>query len=126
MRRFFTLRDALTAFAVLAAAAVLFIVLGNNGSVGGVVIEVDGEEYASCDFASFEDGEIRDIEVHTDYGCVTVRIGKGYAEIIKSDCPSQSCVKTGRIEHSGQSVICLPMRVSVRILGTMPYDGMTG
>ena len=35
----------------------------------------------------------------------------------ESDCPTQDCVHTGHISRSGQSIVCLPARVTVRLLG---------
>lgn len=34
-----------------------------------------------------------------------------------SDCPTQDCVHTGHISRSGQSIVCLPARVTVRLVG---------
>ena len=35
----------------------------------------------------------------------------------ESDCPTQDCVHTGHISRSGQSIVCLPARVIVRLEG---------
>ena len=35
----------------------------------------------------------------------------------ESDCPTQDCVHTGHISRSGQSIVCLPARVTVRLVG---------
>lgn len=40
------------------------------------------------------------------------------AEMSRSDCPTQDCVHTGRITRPGQSIVCLPARVSVTLRGT--------
>lgn len=34
-----------------------------------------------------------------------------------SDCPSQDCVHTGAITRSGQSIVCLPARIVIRLEG---------
>ena len=34
-----------------------------------------------------------------------------------SDCPTQDCVHTGHISRSGQSIVCLPARVIVQLVG---------
>ena len=44
-------------------------------------------------------------------------IENGSAYIAEATCPNHLCVKTGRINKVGQSVICLPHRVVVEILG---------
>ena len=35
----------------------------------------------------------------------------------RSDCPTQDCVHTGHISRSGQSIVCLPARVVIRLEG---------
>ena len=35
----------------------------------------------------------------------------------ESDCPTQDCVHTGHISRRGQSIVCLPARVIVRLEG---------
>ena len=37
--------------------------------------------------------------------------------MVSSDCPTQDCVHTGTITRSGQSIVCLPARVSVVLTG---------
>lgn len=36
--------------------------------------------------------------------------------VSKSDCPDKICEKTGFISGSRQSIVCLPNRISVRII----------
>ena len=40
----------------------------------------------------------------------------------RSDCPTQDCVHTGHISRSGQSIVCLPARVIVRLEGGETVD----
>lgn len=35
----------------------------------------------------------------------------------QSNCPDQVCVRTGTLTRAGQMAVCLPTRVTVRILG---------
>jgi len=35
-----------------------------------------------------------------------------------SDCPTQDCVRTGAISRPGQSIVCLPEQVIVKLVGT--------
>ena len=37
--------------------------------------------------------------------------------VASSDCPTQDCVHTGTISRGGQSIVCLPARLSVRLVG---------
>ena len=36
---------------------------------------------------------------------------------LTGDCPDKLCVKTGKISRSGQSIVCVPARISVRLTG---------
>lgn len=40
-----------------------------------------------------------------------------------SDCPTQDCVHTGIIARSGQSIVCLPARIIIRLEGGRAEDG---
>ena len=37
--------------------------------------------------------------------------------VVVSDCPTQDCVHTGTITRSGQSIVCLPARIIIRLEG---------
>ena len=47
-------------------------------------------------------------------------IENGVCYMKEADCPDKLCVKQGRINESGQSIICLPHRVVVTIKGDEP------
>ena len=56
-------------------------------------------------------------------GSNTLVIENGQAWIEQADCPDGLCMKTGKISRTGQSIICLPHRLSVEIVGeTSPSD----
>ncbi len=45
----------------------------------------------------------------------------------RSNCPDQVCVRTGTLTRAGQMAVCLPTRVTVRILGAdAPIDAIAG
>lgn len=51
-----------------------------------------------------------------------VEIQGGRVAIVESDCPGEDCVHSGWQSTPGQSIVCLPNRVELRILGT-PQEG---
>ena len=53
----------------------------------------------------------------TDGGVNRLIIRSGQAWIESADCPDGLCVKQGRIEREGQSVICLPHKLVITIEG---------
>ena len=51
--------------------------------------------------------------------------GKSGLRVAASDCPTQDCVHTGIIARSGQSIVCLPARIILRLEGgTAAPDGV--
>ena len=48
----------------------------------------------------------------------TVRIHNGAVSVIASDCPGGDCMHSGAISHTGRSIVCLPNRAELRIVGS--------
>ena len=90
-----------------------------------VVIEQDGKEVRRVELDSISQPETVVLEGEIS---VTVLLEPGQVSIVHSDCPDQICVNTGVLTRPGQSAVCLPARVSVRIVGKSRsgVDGMTG
>ena len=47
-------------------------------------------------------------------------IEDGSARLIESVCPDHTCERTGRIRYVGQTIVCLPNRLSVTVRGDAP------
>ena len=45
-------------------------------------------------------------------------IENGEAYLSYADCPDHTCVRTGRIKYVGQSIVCLPNKVTVTVRGS--------
>ncbi len=78
-------------------------------------IYVEGKLYARYRFGDIIDEKI--VEIKTEYGENTVRITKRGAEMISASCPDKKDVKVGEITKLGQVIICVPNRVSVKLVG---------
>lgn len=89
------------------------------------VIEQDGQEVRRVELDSIVQPETLILEGEIS---VTILLEPGQVSIIHSDCPDQICVNTGALTQPGQSAVCLPARVAVRIVGKIEsgVDGMTG
>ena len=86
-----------------------------------VIVEINGEQYAS-----FPINEDTRIEIPTEGGHVNVLViegGKAYIE--SADCPDKLCVKSRAISGAGESIICLPHKLVVRISGESGVDAVT-
>ena len=70
-------------------------------------------------------GKDREIEIAGQYRN-TVTILDGKAAITDSDCPGEDCVHSGWISGAGRSVVCLPNRVEIRIVGQSDVDFVVG
>ena len=110
-------------FGCLLAALVLcglWLLLRQDGAV--VIVEQNGRETAR--YALREDRTVR-IEGAERYNLLVIENGEAW--LSEADCPTQICVKTGKIRYAGQSIVCLPHRLAVRITGgTDRLDGVTG
>lgn len=77
-----------------------------------LVITVDGKEYKKSKLDDLKDQEI---EIKTKYGKNIIKIENKKVNIIYSDCLDKLCVEMKSIEKSGDSLICLPNRLTVSI-----------
>ncbi len=50
-------------------------------------------------------------------GTNTLTIQDGYASITDANCHDYYCIRQGKINQPGQSIICLPHRLSIEIQG---------
>ncbi len=56
-------------------------------------------------------------EVKSKEGHLFVEIRNGKVKVINSTCKDKLCEKEGWISNVGESIICLPNRISVSIIG---------
>lgn len=88
-----------------------------------VRITLNGKEFGTYSLKA-------DKEVVVDKGGrtnkVVIKDGKVWME--SASCKNQICVHTGKISRVGQSIVCLPNRVSVTIEGKggEEYDAVSG
>lgn len=77
-----------------------------------VVITADGEPYGTYSL-----NEDREITVTGNGFHNVIRIENGTVRMESSDCHNQVCVEHAPISRSGESIICLPHKLVVRIEG---------
>ena len=96
---------------LLLASLALLLVLTLTRREGAVAeVELDGETVAR--YALDEDGEYV-----LNGGTNILVIEGGEAYLTYADCPDLVCVRTGRIRYVGESIVCLPNRLSIVIRG---------
>lgn len=92
-----------------------------------VVILLDGREIERIPLKkSMEPAELRIDAGDGHYN--VVYIDYDGARVTKASCSDSLCIRQGNIEHSGQSIVCLPNKVVIKIVGdtiTPPVDDIT-
>lgn len=105
--------DMLIIAAVLFSALLLFVFqltgTGGGGRYVGIIHGGGGEYYPlTVD---------RTVELESR-GCrVVIEISDGGARFLSSDCPDGLCIGMGRICAPGQTAVCLPAGVLIKITG---------
>ena len=109
---------------LLAFLLILLVLRLTEHSGSAVCVSVDGVVKET--FPLSEDMEFV-IEGYNG-GTNTLVIKGGEAFLKDTSCPDHLCEKMGKISRVGQSVICLPNRVVVEIIGddAPEYDAVVG
>lgn len=107
--------DLLLGAVLLLAAAVLFLgqhVFREKGSTVEVLV-------ADEEFGTFSLNEDREIAIGKGN---ILSISNGQAFMKWADCPDKLCIHQGKISHMGETIACLPNRVTVRVTGGAASD----
>lgn len=74
------------------------------------IVKVDGVTVLECPLG-------KDGEYILGDGSNTLVVEGGEVYMKEADCPTKSCVNVGKIKYSGQSIVCLPNKITVLIVG---------
>ena len=100
--------------------AVSFVLLFCRPSGAGAMVEVSVGGRTVGVYSLFEE---QSIPIPGTGNVLT--IADGSASMTEAGCPDHLCVKTGKISKKGQTIVCLPARVTVRIIGEGAYDAVS-
>lgn len=114
-KKFITARGALFLLALVLIAAILFYLLDSAPQGVQAVVRQDGVTVLTQDLASLTAPQ--EDTFHANGHTVTIRFSPDGAQVLSSTCPDQVCVRTGKITRAGESAICLPARITVRLEG---------
>ncbi|MCD8006115.1 MAG: NusG domain II-containing protein [Oscillospiraceae bacterium] len=108
--------DLLLFLAIILVAGLLFALLSAfQGDGSTVVVTLNGETYAEASLS-------KDVEIDVE-GLLTVVIEGGEVWVTDSTCPDGLCEGMGSISKSGESIVCLPNGIVVKITADEPeYD----
>lgn len=104
-------RDALLIAALLAAAAVCWLMLRPGGAGAYAVVTHHGKEIARYPLSEPVSVTIGDDAYNT------LSISDGEARISDANCGDHTCIHTGAISLEGQQIICLPHELIIEITG---------
>ena len=102
--------DLVLILSLILICAITFLAVSLMREEGEAVrVEIDGELYATYPLDT--DGEYRIGEKNI----LTVKDGRAYMSY--ADCPDKTCVRTRAASKTGDTIICLPNRISVTVIG---------
>lgn len=113
LRKMITVGDVILVIVIIAMAIFSLISIAATKRAGQWVrIEVAGSLHQQCNL-----WQGQELTVNGPRGKTIIRIDAGTVQVTYSDCPDQICVKTGKIRHAGEMIVCVPNQVVVKIEG---------
>lgn len=91
----------------------LFWIMGTGRKMTVAVIEQDGREILRLSL-----DEEQTVRIPSENGFNVIVVAGGSVRVSEADCPDQICVRQGEIFGSGESIVCLPHRLVIRLEGT--------
>ena len=108
--------DTLLAITLVAVALGIWVALMFFSGTGAAVeVTVEGEVMATLPL-----GRDITLEIPGAGGQNTLVIANGEARMLTADCPDGICVRHRAISRPGESILCLPHRVAVTVVGGQP------
>ena len=103
--------DIIVIVSILIVSLLTLLIVTLNKTEGSVaVVEINGTNVA--EYSLMNNGEYS-----INGGTNILVIENGVAYLNYSNCPDHTCEQTGKIKYVGQSIICLPNKVSITIKG---------
>lgn len=110
--------DIILIAALLAAAGTAFGIIQLSKTSGGYAVVVqDGRETAT--YPLNEDISVT-ITSPTGYNTLVIKDGK--ADVTDADCPDKLCVNQHSISYNGETIVCLPNKLVVKIVSEAEAD----
>ena len=105
-----TLRDVLLiGILLLVVLTVLLVVFFTRQQGGYVEVYQNGTLIATYSLSIPR-------EVALNGGTNILKIEDGVAYLSYANCPDHTCVNTGKISYNGQSIVCLPNRLTIQVV----------
>ncbi len=105
----------LAAVIVVIAVAVLLFINATKVQGNRVVVKIDGVETQSYSLSENAEFEIKTGKNDENINVVVIENGK--VRVTQADCPDGICKDYRPISYVGQTIICLPHKVVIEIVG---------
>lgn len=103
---------------LLAAAGIAFGAIQLSKSRGGYAVVIqDGKEVAS--YPLNVDTSVT-FDSPTGYNTLVIKDGK--ADVTEASCPDKLCVNQHSISYNGETIVCLPNKLVVKIVSEAESD----
>ena len=99
---------------VIAAAVFVFFSATGKESGAYVLVTIDGETYGTYSLKTEQEIPITQDGVTTH----VLVIRDGFADMTEADCPDKFCVHQRAISKNNETIVCLPNRVVVQVMGS--------
>jgi hypothetical protein len=106
--------DIILAIALIIVGSISSFAISQSNVTGNqVTVQVNGKTYGTYSLSNDQD-----IEITQGKKTNTVHIKDGKVSMSEASCHNQVCVKHKSINTTGESIICLPNKVIIKIQGT--------
>ena len=107
----FKKKDIFIIVGILVVALIALLVIEMTKEAGAsVIVRIDGKEVATYSL------EI-DAEYELNGGTNILCIKNKEAYLVDADCPDHLCVKQGKISKNGETITCLPNKLTITVTG---------
>ena len=103
------LADVLVIVFFLVVSLLLFLLIGKRKEGSEVRVMVEGKEIGVYSLS-------RDGEFSLNGGTNSLIIKDGKAYMADADCPDKLCVRQGKIHRNGETITCLPNKLTVTVI----------
>ena len=103
------LADVLVIVFFRVVSLLLFLLIGKRKEGSEVRVMVEGKEIGVYSLS-------RDGEFSLNGGTNTLIIKDGKAYMADADCPDKLCVRQGKIHRNGETITCLPNKLTVTVI----------
>lgn len=116
-RKLLRLRDVFIIVSIIGAVFVFYALLPDGGGETAVVSR-DGSVIAEIPL------NVSGEYIFPEVPDMVFTAGDGTVSVTESNCGDKTCMRTGKISHRGEAVICVPNKIIVEIKGSTQESGV--